>query len=186
MLVAEAEAEAELKDAEEAGDEAAVEAAKVKLKKQAVAARASVRLKKKAAEGEKGKESTMAIDPEHSGWPADASIAQADQIVKEAKQWAIDTFNPNCGNKAAEYLKWTSADVSLLQEVKKEKEECPEYEDSARCTGWKLAVQPCLLGDKGGRRRERRSVARSTSACRNCTKMRSRRGPNSKGGFLPS
>jgi hypothetical protein len=92
----------------------------------------------------------MAFNPNHGGWPADASIALADSSVKQARYWAIDTFNPNCGTRAAEYLKWTSADVALLQETKTEKEECPEYEDSARCTGWKLAVQPCLLGEKGG------------------------------------
>ena len=56
----------------------------------------------------------MAFNPNHGGWPADASIALADKGVKAAKHWAIETFNPNCGSKAAEYLKWTSADVSLI------------------------------------------------------------------------
>ena len=128
----------------------------------------------------------MAFNPKHSGWPADASIALADKSGKKAKRWAIGAFNPNCGTRAAEYLKWTSADVSLLQEAKTEKEECPEYEDSARCTCWKLAVQPCLLGDKGGRRLGRRSGARSTSVCRNFTRNRFRRGPISREGSLPN
>ena len=33
---------------------------------------------------------------------------------------------------------------------RRKKRSAPEYEDSARCTGWKLSVQPCLLGEKGG------------------------------------
>ena len=71
------------------------------------------------------KETAMAFDPEHSGWPADASIALADKSVKKAKQWAIDTFNPNCGTRAAEYLKRASDDVALIQEVKTEKGRVP-------------------------------------------------------------
>ena len=31
-----------------------------------------------------------------------------------------------------------------------EEENRNDYEDAARGTGWKLAVQACLLGDKGG------------------------------------
>ena len=90
------------------------------------------------------------LDPQHEQWPEDASIARADKTVKAEKQWAIDTLNPNCGKKAAEYLKWTSADIVMVQEVKVEEEDRKEYEDTARGTGWKLAVQPCLLGEKGG------------------------------------
>ena len=66
-------------------------------------------------------------------WPEDVSIACADNTVKKAKQWVIDTFNPNCGIKVAEYLKWTSAGIAMIQEVKVEEEEGrEESEDTAR------------------------------------------------------
>jgi hypothetical protein len=49
---------------------------------------------KKEGEQQEG-EMDMAFNPNHSGWPADASIALADTSVKGAKHWASDTINPN-------------------------------------------------------------------------------------------
>ena len=120
--------------------------------------------KAKRKKGQKQEKMAREHNPQHEQWPVDTSIAKADKTVKEAKQWAIDTLNPNCGRKAAEYLKWTSADIALVQEVKVEEENRNDYEDAARGTGWKLAVQACLLGDKGGLSAGTAMGARSTLA----------------------
>ena len=59
----------------------------------------------------------------------DPTCRLVDTRIKEARKWAIETFNPNCSNRATEYMCWTSADVTLLQEI--EKGNCKDYEDMA-------------------------------------------------------
>ena len=49
-----------------------------------------------------------------------------------------------------EYLRTTSADFVFGQEMRVEGASCADHEDSLRHDGWKVAIQPCVHGMKGG------------------------------------
>ena len=71
---------------------------------------------------------------------------------RKAGLFAFDTVNPNAWGAGADYMKRTSADVILPQEVKlPEGEPCQAAEQAARNAKWKLAIEPCLVTAKGGR-----------------------------------
>ena len=49
--------------------------------------------------------------------PHDETLAACSRF-RGAALWAFDTFNPNCGNKALDYLSITAADACMFQEMK--------------------------------------------------------------------
>ena len=61
------------------------------LKKNQVTCRA------KRKKGQKQEKMAREHNPQHEQCQGDTSIANVDKTVKEAKQWAIDTLNPNHG-----------------------------------------------------------------------------------------
>ena len=90
----------------------------------------------------------------HSGplWPNDKSISLSDASHRSVGLFAIDTVNPNAWSAGADYMHRTSADVILAQEVRLPGgEPCRAAEQAARNAKWKLAVEPCLLTNKGGK-----------------------------------
>ena len=72
-----------------------------------------------------------------------------DTSHREAGLWAIDTLNPNAWNSAAEFLRLSSADFFLTQEVKKRAgDECDAAESTARTAGWSVSIAPCRITAK--------------------------------------
>ena len=71
----------------------------------------------------------MAADPQDQAWPQSDAVAVAPMQHRRLGKWAIDTINPDGWANTLEYLKLTSADFVVGQEVKRAtKLECDEAE----------------------------------------------------------
>ena len=51
-------------------------------------------------------------------WAKEQVVAKANRSHFEKGLWAIDTVNPNCWNRAGEYLSCTAADAVCVQETR--------------------------------------------------------------------
>ena len=69
---------------------------------------------------------------------------------RDAGLWAFDTFNPNCGSKALDYLEMTAADACYFQETKCKAVDLDQQARTAAGLGWRLAGSPARITDKGG------------------------------------
>ena len=83
---------------------------------------------------------------------------------REAGLWAFDTFNPNCGSRALDYLEVTAADACYFQEMKCRPEDLAQQAHTAAGQGWRLACGPARITDKG--RGQLWSRCRGTGASR--------------------
>ena len=79
-----------------------------------------------------------------------AETTAACALFREAGFWAFDTFNPNCGNKALDYLSATAADACFFQEMKCKAEDLDQQARTAAGQGWRLAGSPAIVTEKGG------------------------------------
>ena len=69
---------------------------------------------------------------------------------RDAGLWAFDTFNPNCGSRALDYLEITAADACYFQETKCKAVDLDQQARTAAGLGWRLAGSPARITDKGG------------------------------------
>ena len=70
---------------------------------------------------------------------------------KEAGLWLLDTGNPNCWETArTRFLNRTSADVTMLQEMRKPEKELAAAQASAGRANWRAHFTPSLTTSKGG------------------------------------
>ena len=83
-------------------------------------------------------------------WPDDGSLAAASNDHIKAGLSAFDSANPNAWGGMQGYLRTTSADFVFGQEMRVPVADCADREDSMRHDGWKVAIQPCVQGEKGG------------------------------------
>ena len=79
-----------------------------------------------------------------------AETTAACDHFREAGLWAFDTFNPNCGNKALDYLGATAADACFFQEMKCKVEDLDQQARTAAGQGWRLAGGPAKVTAKDG------------------------------------
>ena len=63
---------------------------------------------------------------------------------------AFDTFNPNCGNRALDYLSVTAADACFFQEMKCRGADLDQQARTAAGQGWQLAGGPARVTDRNG------------------------------------
>ena len=69
---------------------------------------------------------------------------------RAAGLWAFDTFNPNCGSRALDYLGGTAADACLFQEMKCRMDDLDQQARTAAGQGWRLACGPAKVTEKDG------------------------------------
>ena len=69
---------------------------------------------------------------------------------RDAGLWAFDTFNPNCGSRALDYLDTTAADVCMFQEMKCRGPDLDQQARTAAGQGWRLAGGPAKVTDRNG------------------------------------
>ncbi len=91
-------------------------------------------------------EESSEADNEH-GWLADDFLSASDRTHRSAGLWAVDTVNANAWGGAVEYLRQSSADFIVVQECRVREKQCADKEDTARGTGWSLALEPCVITD---------------------------------------
>ena len=69
---------------------------------------------------------------------------------RDAGLWAFDTFNPNCGSRALDYLSVTAADACFFQEMKCRGADLDQQARTAAGQGWQLAGGPARVTDRNG------------------------------------
>jgi hypothetical protein len=82
-------------------------------------------------------------------FPNEASASDVDW--KKLGYWAVDSYNSNTWNKAADALSTSAADYVALQEVREpDPGRCRRLERSARDKGWTASINPARRTEAGG------------------------------------
>ena len=84
--------------------------------------------------------------------PVQGMIGMGDAQHVDSGLWAIDTVNPNAWPGFIGYLRLSSADMVVGQELKRIRgQELKAAEDTAKNDKWNLAINPCVVSEVGGR-----------------------------------
>ena len=119
------------------------------------------------------KDGLVAIDkaidlglPESMVWYSDATKPAECKAHRNVGLWAFDTANSNVWNGAKDYMLRTGADSLASQEARVPSWEVASMEQAARNAGWRVAISPCAITEKGCK------SAGVSIACRNHVGMR--------------
>lgn len=119
------------------------------------------------------KDGLLAIDeaidlglPESMVWRSDATKPAECKAHRKAGLWAFDTANSNVWNGAKDYMLRTGADFLASLEARVPSWEVASMEQATRNAGWRVAISPCTITEKGGK------SAGVSIACRNHVGMR--------------